>query len=345
MTVLLVSTVSSQFQNQQFFTGGGCSQIKGLGSPILMVANAHKYINDALNSKNPYTDVALLSFTETPNTTTNATNYKMVFGVTTLKGLEYFAIDFDAFGDGFGAMKTNRMLVTPNLVWVGAIFSLDTTTFAEINCGDLKFMFSFYGQDPTADLPFVWPGRNQNSVGLGILNRINIENQNNGVTQRVCTLENYLAHNFLDEAATPAPPADLDVNFGCAPSGLNVNSFTIECVDGTYGIDVINAGITDGVGGFVPTLVFDGAVGGNDILEVFDLTLGDTLVFLQEDTVSQRIELYSDGTLVQEVECGDFVGPADDTITIAVEDFMGFDEEATAGGGVISGLELIEYNG
>ena len=334
MTVLLVSAVSTQFQNRQFFTGGGCSQIKGLGSPILMVANAHKYINDALNSKNPYTDVALLSFTATANATTNATNYKLVFGVTTLKGLEYFAIDFDAFGDGFGAMKTNRMMITPNLNWVGSIFSLDTATFTEINCGDLKFMFSFYGQDPTADLPFVWPGRNQNSVGLNILNRLNIENQNNQNTLRVCIEANYDTTDFI---GTPAANLTDGGDWNCSPSGLNVTSFRVQCLSTATTTDILDITFPDGSGGSVTTNVFDQGTGGNDVDEIFDLSQGDTLVFTSDDDAGQLYELYSEGVLVTSALCGTVPAP-DATVTVSTEDFMGFDE-ITA----LTDLEVVEY--
>lgn len=344
MTVLLVSAVSSQFQNRQFFTGGGCSQIKGLGSPILMVANAHKYINDALNSKNPYTDVALLSFTSTPNTTTNATNYKIVFGVTTLKGLEYFAIDFDVFSGGIGSMKTNRMLITPNLNWVGSIFSLDTATFDEINCGDLKFMFSFYGQDPTADLPFVWPGRNQNSVGLNILNRLNIENQNNQTTLRICNEDFYEALDWVDVNVNnfthdPTEP------YTCVPEGLNVLSFTVDCLVGgaDNGINVLDIILNDGSGGFISENVLDtGGTGGTETM--FDLSLGDTLVFSDDATDGQLIQMFKDGVLVEEASCGNFVTADEFSVTIAIEDFLGF-ADADGAAGVVTDLTVVGYTG
>jgi len=36
---------------QTILTGGGCATIPNVGSPILMISNVHKFIEDALNSK------------------------------------------------------------------------------------------------------------------------------------------------------------------------------------------------------------------------------------------------------------------------------------------------------
>ena len=340
MTVLLVGAVSSQFQNKQFFSGGGCSQIKGLGSPILMVANAHKYINDALNSKNPYTDVALYFFNSALNTTTNATNYRLLFAVTSLKGLEYFAIDFDVFGNGIGSMKINRMLITSNLNWVGTIFSIDTTALTEINCGDLKFMFSFYGQDPTADLPFVFPGRNQNSIGLGILNRLNIENQNNGVTNKVCIDANYTGELWIDSAGGTATPFDGiaagDTTANCIPTGLPIATFDLEC---GAAVDLLVVDVTkNNLDGTQTTESL--TVGPAVTPTTFDLQEGDVLEFKGEDTAYFSVEQFRNGASVAFLECGTFVGPFDYEVSMLAENFLGFSDPTAD---PVTDLVVVEY--
>ena len=346
LLILCVCHIKGLFSTRQFFTGGRCSQIAGVGYPVLMVAHAHKYIMDATNVKNPYTDLAMLYSESSADATTEATTYKYVFGLTTNFKFLYIAIKFTTSGDGIGSMKLQTYLKTENINTVGTILGIpdvDTALQNEIECGDLKLMLSFYGQDSTPNLPYTFPGRNSNSVRLNLLNRLNVENKNSRDTLRVCHDDFYGAVNIF-RRPLPLVPDPLPDTATCVPEGLNVSYIHVECRDAgpRQGIGIMEIGLNDGTGVYNNVVVHNGTPNGGGAVETLFLADGDTLNFEFETRDYARIQLYKDGTLVSEVECGE-IDNSTQKSSIKTKDLLGFSN--VRGGRIIRRIRGLEYIG
>jgi hypothetical protein len=337
ITLLKIGSISTQ---KTFFTGGGCSQIKGIGSPILMIANAHQYVNDALNPDNKHTDVALLYFaTPVEGSVKGSLVYKMVLGVTSFKGLEYFGIMFQAQGDNQGSMTTIRKLMTKEIAMVGVILAIadpETELAEEIKCGDLKLLFKFYGQSPNPDLPYAFTGRNGNGAGLSLLSRLDNESSNQK-PRKICIEDNITFFDLFDNHSD----SDGDDTYICLPDSNSVSYIRGACDDvgSNQGLRRLYIGLNDGSGNYVDTWIEETNSDEDDI--TLDLSLGDTLHFVGDVYDYTLIDLIKDGVSVAKIECGTIADTTHE-FTTRVEDFLGFDNPHTSND-VIYNLGVVYY--
>lgn len=231
----------------------GCASIPGIGSPILMLANAKNYINDALNINNQYTQVKYLygatvqpastSTTTTGTSTTigtttpvvvpNQTVYRLAFSITDYYGTKYAAIEIGVSRFGIGATTINKFLLTSKLDIVKKYIDAAITNTTSISCGDLKYVYSSFGNSPTSPLEYPYPGRNYNSAGLNVLNNLNSASGASSVNGLANNRRTCVTSNFLETAAFfgtqgAATPVDL---LNCLPDKNAVSAINIGCTN------------------------------------------------------------------------------------------------------------------
>jgi len=238
------TNVSNSTAGQTFITGGGCAQIPGIGSPVLMISNAHKFIEDALNIKNTYTNVKYLYFLKTsPATDSNISNYRLVFSVTDYNGTKFIGVDLDQSPFGIGSVKINKFLLTGDAARIRQFIDPNFTNKVTFTCGDQKYVYSSFGNDPTAQFDYLFPGRNQNSAGLNVLNNLLPSSGSSAAfpvggnpaanAARVCTTSNFSETiNFFGilGALGLVTPVDL---ISCLPNENAVSQIRISCVNNT----------------------------------------------------------------------------------------------------------------
>ena len=222
---------------QTFLTGGGCASIPGVGSPILMIANAHKFIEDNLKIQNSYSNVRYVHYAESTTSVGMAkTNYKLAFAITDFNGVKYIAVDLDQSPFGIGSTKINKFLMTGDAARVKQFIDVNFNTRNTISCGDMKFVYSSYGNDPTAKHDYLFPGRNQNSAGLAVLNNLGSKGGDKSSDpkmgdsmndkQKNCSTANAVfTENFFGAktGTTPVPMMD------CHPTKQTVASIIVGC--------------------------------------------------------------------------------------------------------------------
>lgn len=324
-----------------FFTGGGCSQIAGVGSPILMVSHAHKFVHDALNSQNPHTDVKLVYY-ETPELQSNGqTLYKFVFSIQDARRLHFAGVEFLA---GM-RMSLLRLIFWDNIDKVGDILKIDNLreNAAKIACGDLKFIFSSYGQKPTPDLPYAYPGRNGNLARLSLLT--NLTEPNPGPQYpKLCVESNY-DDSFELSTHTNANPQDI---MFCSPFGIPIKEIRVSCRDNSD--KIVNAGAdSEGKLKFIQLIYNDlstNSAVGSDIVET-RATIPDWITTINVDQ-AHKIRFYRHGaqsyviqtldttnSVIDSWNCGpNSLGSSIQTDPVFVQNFLGFREIDSTGNSI-----------
>lgn len=339
-TLVLVGLVLAQNlgnPSRAFFTGGGCSQIAGVGSPILMVSHAHKFVNDALNSQNPHTDVNLVYY-ETPVVQPNGqTLYKFVFSVQDPRRLNFAGVEFL----GGRRMSLLRLIFWDNIDRVGDILKITNLrgNAANISCGDLKFIFSSYGQKPTPDLPYAYSGRNGNLARLSLLTNLT-EPDPGPQYPKLCIASNYADFILTDERVQN--PADLVY---CSAFGIPIREIRVSCRDNSDNIR--SAGDNGSTTIKYLQLVYNDlstntAVDG-DIVETrptdpawittINVDQAHKIRFIRHNSRSYIIEtLDTEDSVIDTWNCGkDQLNNETDSITVFVQNFLGFREIDTHG--------------
>lgn len=264
--IFSIQAQMSQPSNMQQ-SSNSCTTIPGIGSPVLMIANAKQYIEDALNIKNQYTVVKFIYYALVPpsaNTSTTiiqpvpqnqtagqnqipgqtqlpgqaqvqpvniATTYRLVFSITDYYGTKYAAVEFSVSPFGIGSVKINRFMLTNQLARIKSMIDPNITDSASLSCGDLKYVYSSFGQGNDKTLDYIYPGENNNSAGLNILN--NFIGNNRPVSgasanaTRTCTTSNFIeTSGFFGTATTGATAVDL---INCLPSKPAVSAILVGC--------------------------------------------------------------------------------------------------------------------
>lgn len=371
---LLVGIFSLQAQtsnqNQQTQSSNGCTTIPNIGSPINMIANAKQYIEEALNIKNQYTVVKYIYFAlippTTPATTTNgatifpapvtpttpqpvnvATTYRMVFSIADYYGTKYAAVELSISPFGIGAVKINRFMLTSQLSKVKTMIDPNIVDTLSVNCGDLKFAYSSFGNGKDNTLPYVYPGDNNNSVGLNILNSLN-SGSNSGAngangTNGASLSKNCVTANFLETAnffGTGAPATSTDL-INCIPNRAPVAAISVGC----------NANVLSSL-----QLLFNNVNDNGTTLSAFagnpttpasaitNISLGNATrlsITTYTTPASVRIQTFgaNNETLANYV-CGTGTTAPQNAI-IAVNDFLGF--SGVSNGGALTNFDIVQY--
>ena len=331
---------SIQSGNQTFLTGGNCAEIPGLGSPILMVSNVHKYIEDALHIKNNYTVAKYIFYNKIASVAVpGQATYQLAFNITDYNGTRFLGVDLTISPFGIGSVKINKFILTKSLAVLKQAINASIVDTSTISCGDLKFVYSSFGNDPTADLNYVWPGRNYNSGGLHILNELN-QTTAKPSNNKVCTTSHFIKTlNFFG-----TPGAGTPVNrTRCLPQKNPVATISVGCSGGV----VVSLQLTfhnqHNNGTTTDTLMGNPSTSVSQITHI-NLDLADRISFTSFTTpASLKIEtLDSNNTVLKSFTCGTGVTAANNVI-ISANDFLGF-ADITTDNIIIQSFELSQYD-
>lgn len=326
---------------QTFLTGGGCASIPGVGSPILMISNAHKFIEDNLKIQNSYSTIKYIHFVKVTTTTGNIlTNYKIAFSLTDFNGTKFIAVDIDQSPFGIGSTKINRFLMTPDANRVRQFIDINFNTRATFSCGDLKFVYSSFGNDPTAQHGYLFPGRNQNSTGLAVLNNLNsTEGKPVGKGDKTCVTANYIATTNFFGATTATTPTDM---ISCNPKGPSVAMIVIACSNNAVvAIQLFFTNLNDS-GTTMSPFAGNPTAPINTLIPI-DLKGAEKISMTSTSTpASLNIKtMDKNNTVMQDVTCGAGVGTPK-TNVMMVSDFLGFGDIYSSPTS-IDALDLVTY--
>jgi len=340
----LVAQPGVQNTNQTFLTGGGCAAIPGVGSPILMVANAHKFIEDALKINNNNTVVKYLSFLSStvsnPTTLSSVTNYKLVFSIADYNGTKYIGVDFDVSPFGIGSTKINRFLMSNDVARVRQLIDPTFVNRATLSCGDLKFVYSSFGNDPTSNLPYAFPGRNQNSAGLNVLNNLQSNNGSGGAANRVCVSANFQQTTGFFGTAIAVTPVD---SVNCLPNENAVAQIRVGCIANTLtSLQLAFNNLADNgttLGNF-----FGNPTTPASAITTIDLSNAARVVFTRNTTPNTlRIQtLDANGAPLVTYACGTGVAGTETQI-LSTSEFLGFGDVFSNALGVAA-FDLVRFN-
>ena len=326
--------------NNTYLTGGGCAEIPGLGSPILMISNAHKYIEDALHIKNNYTVIKYIHYTVTASANVpGQNNYKLAFSITDYNGTRYLGIDATISPFGIGGVTINKFILTKNIAVLKQVVGNTVNENNSYQCGDLKLVYSSYGNDPTPDLNSVYPGRNYNSAGLSILNQLN-QTTAQSAKNKVC-----VTLNFIETAGffgTPGIGAPVDL-LHCLPSKAPVAAISVGCTAGLVTSLQLTFNNQNDNGTTQSPLIGNPLTPASAITTI-SLKAADRISFTALDLPSSlKIEtLDENGGVTNSFTCGVGVAGADNVI-VAVSDFLGLTDVST-NGVAIESFEITQYD-
>ena len=341
MGIYQISAGSST--RQVFLTGGSCAKIPGVGSPILMLANAHKYIEDALHVKNDYTVVKYIHFSSIPSATVpGQVTYKLVFSITDYNGTKYLGLEVLVSPFGIGSVRIVKFLLTKS---IDAIKNAIDSTVDESNtfqCGDLKFVYSSFGNDPTAKLKYLHPGRNQNSAKLALLNQLN-KTTAKDVKRRVCANINYVETANFYEGEFGVGPNGPDDLLNCLPDQPAVAAIHVGCFNDALTSFQLTFNNFNGPGTTTSPIVGDATTPASDITSI-SLVGVDRVSFTRTtnpDSLAIQT-LDENNNVLDNFECG--AGATDpETVIVTVDDFLGI-TSITHDGNLISSFEITQYN-
>lgn len=231
--LLLAFTVLSRLLAQQtinpktFYTGGGCATIPNIGSPILMISNVHKYIENALNINNKYTVVKYIHFMQSSSTANlGQTTYKLAFSVTDYSSTKYLGMEVVVSSGGIGSSKINKFILTSDIEKLRVVIDRGIVDNKSFSCGDLKFAYSSYGNgDSNNNLDYLFAGNNMNGMPSSLLGQLSGPSNN-----KVCITANYVETNNFYGKANNATPVDL---INCVPDKPSISSIRLACMNNT----------------------------------------------------------------------------------------------------------------
>ena len=316
--VLLGHMVIAQ-QNRSFFTGGGCPAITGVGHPVLMISHVHKFINDAMNSKNSYTSVDFIYHNKSAEDINGMSTYIFVFRLNAISQNMFLGIKFEA--GSFNTMRLIQYMKLESLIMTGNVLGVDniSNNLNNPECGDLKYQFSFYGQRPTSNLPYTSFGRNGNSVNLDLLSKIHMTHGITGRNPKICVDNNYSQFTIIDNTfgSSGIPYADND----CSPSTvIPIHKLRIICGIGRPGSATYSAqsGPRFALTRYIQ-LIYNNPSGsgvspgvelyaaGYDLNEIVEINIDQahSLTFLYEDDFAwELITKDKGGNKIDQIGCG-----------------------------------------
>lgn len=342
LALLAISLNSQAAQNQQqtFYTGGGCASIPGVGSPILMISNAHKYIEDALNIKNSYTTVKYLYSNQT---STGATNgqivFRLAFSITDYNGTKFIGVELASSPFGIGGITINKFLLSSNVAVLTRFIDPAITATTSITCGDLKFVYSSYGNDSSTPLDYNYIGRNRTSAGLNVLNNLN-QNNSNAANNKTCVSANFLETATFYGTPNNVTPVDL---LNCLPNKNAVSAINVGCVNGAVtSLQLVYNNISDN-GTTTSSIVGNPNTGINNITSIA-LGNSDRITFTSftNPTALNIKTLDKNGATLTNYSCGTSATTSV-SFTLATSDFLGL-TKITGDNNAITSFQLTQYN-
>lgn len=367
---------STTTQNQN--VGTSCTTIPGVGSPILMLANAKQYIEDSLNIKNQYTVVKYLYFALVPPTTTSTTSntiiypqqntgsttstqnqtqvpnvatiYRVVFSITDYYGSKYAAVELAISPFGIGGVKINKFLLTSQLSLIKRMVDPNISDAASINCGDLKFVYNAGDSNQNLD--------STKTTGLSILNSNispyatnNNNSNNNGNTNNnsnnntTANNKNCVTANFLETNGL----------FGTTSSNAATGTDLINCVPNKNSVSAIMIGCTNNAVASIQ-LMFNNYSDAGSSLSAFTgnpntpasaittISLGsaDRIAFTSTATpASIKIQTFdANNVVLATYNCGNGTASPQNVI-VSARDFLGITN--VSNNGTISAFEVTQY--
>lgn len=153
-----------------------CSTLDSIGSPVLLIYQAEEIINKLMDPKNAQSSVSYLYY----NSVTDDTNslfklYNLIFSLADFTGTYYAGLRFRVAAagastqpwsvSGVGSAEFMKFVLNQDLAVVNATLGLPVVANGQpdtIKCGDLKFIYSSYGNKPGTAVPGNFPGENRN---------------------------------------------------------------------------------------------------------------------------------------------------------------------------------------
>ena len=225
----------------------GCSDIQSVGSPILLVHQAEAVIESAMKLQAQGTFVRFIFFKEENGALPFSKIYKLIFEIRDHSQATYVGLLFDNPTKGIGSVKFIKFILNGSLELVRKVLKItDPMPPAAYSCGDLKMIFSSYGNDPRSPIPPGYPGFNRNGVPPAVLKALRdiakrTETAPNGTTPdqitRDCNLSRFVkttayytpSNSQLTDGAVP-PNKNPFTEARCNPTGVPiVKSLAIVC--------------------------------------------------------------------------------------------------------------------
>lgn len=130
-------------------------------------------------------------------------------------------------------MSTSQLVRHDSINMIAQIMQIDNlqASLTDYECGDMKFTFSSYGRKITPDLPYLFTGRNGNSVGLNLLSRLDDMNGPLDVPQipKICLDSNYVSSvDVIDVQVGNPSGVEYDV-LNCIEIGPPVKAIRVNC--------------------------------------------------------------------------------------------------------------------
>lgn len=345
ISILAICTNAQPAQvSQQTLAGNSCASIPGVGSPILMIANAQRFIDDSLNIKNTYTVVKYLYNNTIASTTTSGqVIYRLAFSLTDYSSVKYIGIELSLSPFGIGSTSINKFLLTSSLTALNKYIDPAITATTNLTCGDLKFVYSSYGNSPTSPLDYNYPGRNRNSAGLNVLNNLTPASGASAsvanVASRVCTTANFQETSQFFGTAGTGTPVDL---INCLPNKSAIAAINVGCVNNAVtSLQLIYNNLNDN--GTTTSQIVGNP--NTPAASVTSVALGNaarvTLSAFSNPNTLSISTLDANGNVLTNYTCG--TGTATPfTATISVGDFLGLGA-ITTDNTVIQSFQLVQY--
>ena len=212
-----------------------CEDIPTIGCPILLFFHAEQIIEEIMKLQNRDTFVRYLYFSKESGPCPFCVYYKLVFELRTQLATYYVGLWLDSPSEGIGSVKFLKFILHTKLENIRAILKIrDNLLDTGYGCGDLKMIFSSYGNDARTRLPYNYPGFNRNSVPpavLKALKEINDRTRNNEYPSAVSPLTRDCAINRYVRSKVYYSPDQCDLLDGLVPP--NKNPFAVIRCDPT----------------------------------------------------------------------------------------------------------------
>lgn len=151
-----------------------CSSLDSIGSPVLLIFQATEVINKLMDPKNANSFVNYIYF----NSVADSTNplfqiFTLIFALSDFGGTNYIGVRFKIAAPkvtdahfthaGIGDADFIAFIMNKDIAVVNAALDISGSTVPpNINCGDLKFIYSSYGNTPGTAVGGLFPGDNNN---------------------------------------------------------------------------------------------------------------------------------------------------------------------------------------
>ena len=245
----------------------GCSDIQSVGSPILLTYQAEQLIEEAMKTQTQGSFVRYLYFKKETGAGLFSVLYRLIFEIRDQTTANYVGILLDNPANGIGSVKFLKFIVNPNIETVKKVLKITEDLPAKnYVCGDLKMIFSSFGNDPRSKLPGQFPGQNRNAVSpalLKALKELTATGSASAVYARDCDASHffrspayYSANGFTFNADGSLPEGTIAdySNVRCNPTGAQVmTGLNLSCATGTSFGNNLGRGKLFGVQGVFKT--------------------------------------------------------------------------------------------